>query len=632
MDRDDIPSNPTTSTPLSEMVGRRISRRSFMLKSAAFTAWGMTACSRNETPKAQGETESTIISPEEIGFEEVPWSWEQGLQVPPGYRSHVLARWGDPLTTGVAEFHPSTITPDMQRKSFGTGCDYTAFFPDPEHSDRGVLCVNHEFPDRQHMFSGLEMTKERLQVELLSLGVSVLAIKKDSKGQWKVDIQDPRNRRILAETEFRITGPAAGHPRLHTKTSKDGTTAYGTLGNCAGGITPWGTYLTAEENIQDYFAGDPQATTEAATHRRFGLSGVKNYGYHAVDSRFDLQADPQQPFHFGWIVEIDPQKPEATPRKLTALGRMKHECATTTVSKNGHLVVYTGDDQVFEYLYKYVSTDTYREGDRSHNETLLENGTLHVAKFSEDGTVRWLPLSYGVGPLTNDNGFFSMADVMIEARRAADLLGATPMDRPEDIEISPKTGNVFVFLTGNKERKSTNEVEGHRANSANPVEEGIGHIIEIDSEHEKTETQWGILLHCGHKDPSLQKQSEYHAETTDDGRFAYPDNGAFDPFGRLWIVTDSYGYFDDFPDGVWVTQVEGENRAKPMHFANCPKGSEGTGPTFTPDGKTLFLSIQHPGGGSAETPETRWPDFDENMPPRSSVAVIQKADGGVIGS
>jgi secreted PhoX family phosphatase len=625
MDPDNIPSNSSESPSFNEMVETRMSRRNFMLQAGAFAALSMASYSR-VPPSATGVEESLL------SFEEVPWSWEDGLQVPTGYSSYVLARWGDPLVSGVANFHPATITPEMQRRSFGTGCDYTAFFPDAKNNNKGVLCVNHEFPDRKHMFSGLEMTKDRLHVELLSLGVSVLAIKKDAKGKWEIDIDDTRNRRILAETACRITGPVAGHPRMFTNASKDGRTAYGTLGNCAGGVTPWGTYLTAEENVQDYFTGDPSLTKEASTHKRFGLSGKKSYGYERVDSRFDLQVDPQQPLHFGWIVEIDPQNPDSVPRKLTALGRMKHECATTILGAKGHLVVYTGDDQVYEYLYKYVSTDTYREGDRAHNESLLDDGVLHVAKFFDDGSLHWLPLIYGSGPLTNKNGFSCLADVLLDTRHAADLLGATPMDRPEDIEISPKTGNVFVFLTGNKVRKNTNEIAGQRVNCANPVEEGIGHIIEISSNHDEAKAEWGLLLHCGHRDPSEQKQSQYHEDTTKDGRFAYPDNGAFDPFGRLWIVTDSYGYFDDFPDGVWVTQVEGENRAKPMHFANCPKGSEGTGPTFTPDGATLFLSIQHPGGGTAATPETRWPDFKENMPPRSSIAVIQKDDGGVIGS
>ena len=627
-DPDDLRINPSTAAPLEDVIGLRLSRRAFLGMSATAGALHLLGCDAVSAPvaaQAPAPGPAAPAGPRPLDFQEIPWQSTPDFQVPPGYRYEVLARWGDPLEPGLPPFHPSTLTPEGQIKRFGTGCDYTAFFPDPADASRGLLCVNHEYPSRSEMFPGLEMTPERLRTEMLSLGVSVLALRRGADGRWQVDLADRRNRRITPETAMVLCGPAAGHPRLRTADSPDGRRTRGTFGNCAGGVTPWGTYLTAEENVQELFHGDPAATAEAANHRRFGLTGKDDYGYHAFDPRFNLQQDPQQPLHFGWIVEIDPRDPARPPRKLTALGRCKHECATTALAADGRLAVYTGDDQVFEYLYKYVSREAHRAGDRAHNERLLENGVLHAARFDADGTLAWLPLVHGQGPLDAAHGFASDADVLLDIRRAADLLGATPMDRPEDIEVSPVSGKVYVFLTGNPKRGAD------QVNPANPLPQGVGHILELGADHGAAATRWELLLHCGHRAPTPDNQSRYHPQTSGAGRFAYPDNGAFDPSGRLWIVTDSYGMFEGFPDGVWATQVDGDGRAQTRHFANCPVGAEGTGPTFTPDGRALFLSIQHPGGGNGKEPLTRWPDFQADMPPRSSVVVIRREDGGVVG-
>jgi secreted PhoX family phosphatase len=307
------------------------------------------------------------------------------------------------------------------------------------------------------------------------------------------------------------------------------------------------------------------------------------------------------------------------------------------LNEDGRVVVYTGDDQVFEYLYKFVSTGRYDPNDREANRELLDHGTLFVARFADDGSMRWLPLVWGTGPLTPANDFHSQADVLIETRRAADLLGATPLDRPEDVEPNPVNGLVYVMLTNNKERTP------EQTDAANPRPQNRhGHVIELvppgegkQRNHAALAFQWRILLRGGN--PAVQQdQASYHPATDEDGWLSCPDNCAFDPMGRLWISTDqgSAQVSQGIPDGIRACTVEGPERARTLLFYACPRGAEMCGPCFTPDGKTLFVAVQHPGedkGSSFDAPSTRWPDFDDQTPPRPSVVAITRNDGGLIG-
>jgi secreted PhoX family phosphatase len=408
------------------------------------------------------------------------------------------------------------------------------------------------------------------------------------------------------------------------------------INNCAGGKTPWGTWLTAEENFQAYFGGSaPEAGPLAEAYRRYGIPG-KEYAWAASVDRFDVAKEPNEPHRFGWMVEIDPYDPASVPIKRTALGRMKHEGATTIINKDGRLVAYMGDDERFDYLYKYVSNGTYDPAAGTANGALLDDGVLYVARF-EDDRVIWLPLAHGEGPLTAQNGFASQAEVLIFTRLAADLLGATPMDRPEDVEPNPLNGRVYVALTNNTRRKAE-QVDG-----PNPRPENAhGQIVELvppgdgaDPDHAALEFGWNMLILAG--DPAEAGSGASYGKGSE-AWFSSPDNVVIDPQGRLWISTDQGGAQagNGIPDGIFCCELEGPARAAVKFFFAAPRGAEMCGPEFTPDGRTLFVAPQHPAEmdgfvSTFENPATRWPDFAEGMPPRPSIVAITKDDGGPIG-
>ena len=576
----------------------------------------------------------SVASSSDPTFAEVPRSSGEGIQVPPGYNAQVLLRQGDPVKPGVPEYDPRTQTAADQAQQFGMDPDYVAFMPLPrgsKSSDRGLLGVNHENHRAAICFPGnpKQLTREQCQIQMEALGFSIVEIARGGS-QWLVLRDSSYNRRISTNTEMRISGPAAASPRMRTNADPTGLRSYGTFNNCAGGTTPWGTILTAEENFQNYFVGDAGKGPEAASRKRYGVSGKGRYAdWGRYFERFNLDKEPNEPNRFGWIVEIDPYNPSSTPVKRTALGRAAHECATTAVSHDGRVAVYSGDDARMEFVYKFVTRDK-----AGTSPDLLDHGTLYVAKFEANGKMRWLPLVHGQGPLTEANGFASQADVVIDARRAGTLVGATPMDRPEDVEPHPQTGNIYVVMTFNEQRRAD------QVNPANPrANNKWGHIVEIvppriggKPDHTATECDWGFFILAGNPaEPS--HGARYGAPVTANGWIAAPDNLAFDPKGRIWISTDGQDDAAGFNDSLYCATTSGPARGATRCFFTSPLGSEVCGPEFTPDGKTLFIAVQHPGDGSTfDKPSTRWPDFRNDLPPRGAVIAVTKADGGEIGS
>jgi secreted PhoX family phosphatase len=656
---DDIPLAPPRDDSIGAVIARRFSRRDLLKGSLGVTA----ATALFGSAALTGAPGSARADADAFSFREVASGVDETHHVAEGYDADILIRWGDPLFPGAGPFDPRALTGTDQARRFGYNNDYVAFFPLDERGTRGLLCVNHEYASPEVMFAGVsvrpdrddfaKITEAHVAVEMAAHGVSVVEIALED-GKWRPVVGGKYNRRITAETEMTADGPAAGHERLKTKADPTGLKLWGTLNNCAGGQTPWGTYLTAEENCHGYFWTDRKSADGKRLTKGLGGARQKSYERYGIPSnwyswgrfheRFNVDKEANECNRFNWIVEIDPFDPSSTPVKHTALGRFRHEGAEMIVNKDGRVVLYSGDDSPREYVYRFVSRDTYRPGDKAHNMRLLSEGTLSVARYNDDGTVTWLPLVFGEGPLTPANGFNSQADVLIDARIAADLLKATPMDRPEDVQPHPTSGKVYVVLTNNE------RLRPEQTNKANPrPENDFGHIIEMtapDGDHAAQTFTWDFLVKCG--DPKVAGVGAlWNPATSADGWFAAPDNVAFDSQGRLWVATDqgtAWPRKTEHADGLYALGTEHESRGLPKLFFRCPVGAEMCGPCFTPDGETLFVAVQHPAtdgvkdwapfarNSTFEDPATRWPDFKPDMPPRPSVVAIRKRGGGRIAS
>ena len=650
---EDIATNPDTEDTLGDVVARRLDRRAALRKLLGIGALGALGTSplsgfaglRAEDTTTDGDSEARACR-----FGEIAHGVDRTHHVAPGYSADILIRWGDRVVPGAPDFDPYRQSASAQLQQFGYNNDFVGYIPLPYGSNNpahGLLCINHEYTDAEMMFPasddiGRPSRRAAVDIEMACNGGSILEIKKTS-GKWHQVEGSRYARRISAlNTEMYISGPASGHKRMKTAADPSGRRVTGTLNNCAGGITPWGTYLMAEENFNKYFIGSLGGHPEKTNFTRYGIPG-HGFAWGRYHDRFDISREPLEANRFGWIVEVDPFRPDSKPVKRTALGRLKHEGAATVINGDGRLVVYSGDDQRFEFLYKFVSRDKVDMNDRDANRNLLDHGTLYAARFADDGNLHWLPLVHGQPALDEANGFHDQGDVMIEARRAASVLGATPLDRPEDVEPNPVSGRVYVMLTNNAERRSEN------TDAVNPRANNLwGQVVELitpDNDHAAETARWELLVRAG--DPTRPEASAaWNPATSTNGWFACPDNCAIDPDGRLWVCTDQGSKWKQrsgTADGVWALQTEGTGRGTGRMFFRVPVGAEMAGPCFTPDGKTLFLSVQHPGtagtrnfpgferSSTFEDPATRWPDFSPEMPPRPSVVVITRDDGGKIG-
>lgn len=562
-----------------------------------------------------------------------------------GHVAELVIGWGDPLFADAPAFDVTAQSAAAQAKQFGFNNDYVGFVPLPLDADtptRGLLAVNHEYTQAEMMFPGYDgPTAESTAIEQAATGISVVEIEKQPDGAWHYRRDSKYNRRIMATgSPVLVSGPAAGHDRLKTKADPSGRLVMGTMNNCGGGTTPWGTTLHAEENFNFYFGGTPpRGDGQAASRKRYNMPAARFFKWHEFDDRFDLGKEPNEPNRYGWVVELDPLNPEAPPKKRTALGRFKHEGAESIVNKDGRVVIYMGDDQRFDYVYRFVSTQKFNPDDRAANMDLLDAGTLSVARFNDDGTLDWLPLVHGQGPLTAANGFAAQADVLIDARLAADLLGATKMDRPEDVEAHPHNGKAYVMLTNNSRRTPW------KTDAANPRGPNYaGHIIEMRAprrDHAADRFTWDMLVECGPR--QMATRAPFHQATSENGWFGAPDNCAIDAAGRLWVATDgNKAGTSDRNDGLFALETEGPQRGLSKLFYKGPVGAEVTGPVFTPDLQTVFLSVQHPGvAGAKKLPgfkreatiddmPTAWPDFTPGKPTRPGVIAIRRKNGGKI--
>lgn len=551
-----------------------------------------------------------------------------------GYERQLVIRWGDPLTAPADALSPSEMTAAQAASRFGYNNDYLAYFPLPGTDgadEAGLLVVNHEYPTLHMMFPGVAedqghgpLTEAQVEATLSAVGISVVEVRR--RGDvWAVAPDSRYARRVDARTPIRISGPAAGSARLKTTADPSGTRVLGTHDNCNGGMTPWGTFLSGEEGSRDFFGGDITGLADEALLRRYHYEGGLpdgNFGWPRADRRFDIRHEPHEANRFEWVVELDPFDPEAPPVKRTALGRFAHEGAHCSVAPDGRVVVYLGDDWEFEYIYRFVTRDRFDPDNRAANRDLLDHGVLSVACFSAEGHVDWAPLVFGQGPLTPQNGFMDQGDVVIQARRAADLLGATPMDSPEGYQASPRTGRVYVALTGNEDRTEGQE------NPANPrAANRYGHMLEMTppdrgegADPTADRFSWRLLLLCG---PFEGGGDSFDAAVAPQDRFFAPDNFNFDPDGRMWVTSDGPG--DREEDGLWVMPLEGAEAGRPRLVYRPPIGAECCGPAFTPDGSTVFVSIQHPGETSPSLAEARshWPDGG-NAPPRPAVIALTR--------
>jgi secreted PhoX family phosphatase len=647
-DGDEPESNPSRNPAFRDRIEARLRRRDVLaggLSAAVVSIFGgllSSSAARASRP------ESSLL-----GFKPVPVAAEDRIVVPPGYRVQVLLPWGEAI--------PGTM---LQVGSHHDGLHY---FPIDGSSQDGLFVMNHEYVEPRLMHasaagkklssSGFILTDgKRDDAEVLreinAHGVTIARIRRDADGRW-IAVADPRNRRVTGLTPMEIAGPVRGSALVRTKFSPDGTRTRGTLNNCGHGVTPWNTYMAAEENWAAYFRNGDTADGKPSLpreHARYGVSITRGrYGWELAAGgadefvRFDVSrkgGDAQQDYRnepntFGWIVEIDPFRPDSVPVKRTALGRFAHEGVVFAPARESRPVVcYSADDAQFEYIYKFVSAAPYRRADAGGH--LLDAGTLYAARFNDDGTGEWLPLAFGQGGLTPENGFHSQADVLVNTRSAADFVKATRMDRPEWGAVEPRIGRVYFTLTNNTRRQPD------QVDRANPrARNEFGHIIrwtEDGGDHAATRFKWDLFIIAG---PAGASRDPKGAALDADGMFACPDGLGFDNDGRLWIQTDigerqqNTGALAPFGNNAMLCADPGTGEIR--RFLTGPMGQEITGVVTTPDGRTMFVNVQHPGSTTSAEAfaqgrlDSHWPDGGAALP-RSVTVVITKDDGGVIGT
>lgn len=654
---DEGQNNTSANRNFYDVMEQRVARRGFLLGGLASMVAGLGGVAL--TPRA-ALAQSTSI----LGFTPIPVSMEDTVVVPEGYKVQVLGAWGEPILGDMPAFHDANTAAE-QAMQVGQHHDGMTFFPINGSSADGLLVLNHEYvePRFLHLAAyrgqavdgdavAIDANGKRVDDEVMkeinAHGVSIYRTRLGANG-WEV-VADAHNRRITGATPIEIGGPVRGSAHVVTKYSPDGTMTRGTLNNCANGETPWGTYMTAEENWAGYFVNLSEQPRE---QRRYGVSSRERsrYGWELAASgadefaRFNAAATGasasqdyrNEPNTFGWMVEIDPMNPDSTPVKRTHLGRFAHEGVVFAPAVEGRpIVCYSGDDSRFEYIYKFVSRDAYMPGQT--NGSILDHGTLFVARFDEDGTGEWLALTPGLNGLTPENGFADLADILVNTRLAADHVGATKMDRPEWGAVVPATGDVYFTLTNNSRRSQT------QVDAVNPrAENNFGHIVRwryAGVDHTRTSFEWELFVIAG----GARASEVFTGEALGaDNVFACPDGLWCDSANRLWIQTDMGDIGPDYTGPLKDFGMNAMLAADPAtgeirRFLTGPWGQEVTGIAMTPDMRTMFVNFQHPGAHASDAQfaagdmGSTFPDRDPAMAPRSATIVITREDGGVIGA
>lgn len=594
---------------------------------------------------------STAASASAQGFQFTPIApvdaSVDAVTIPTGFQWAPIIRWGDPVVHGAPPFDPAAQTAAAQATQFGYNNDYLDIIVDQRGGRRtAVLVANHEYVNPGIMFpptADPAVIAEQRRITKAAQGMAVVELTRRRIGApWTATV-GARSRRVTMDTRFELTGPAAGTALVQTVADPSGRVVLGTLGNCAGGTTPWGTVLSGEENFNGYFV-TPTSSPERA---RYGLGSQPTAtGWEEIDPRFRATGGYENESNrFGYIVEIDPRDPNSTPKKHTALGRFKHEGANIRIAPDGRAIAYMGDDERGDYLYKFVSRDRFMSGQsvraRQHNMTLLTNGDLFVAKFTGDSPVAEIN---GSGTLPADGAFdgsgtwipltrqgqsavpgMTIEQVLVYTRLAADLVGPTKMDRCEDVEPHPTSGHVYVACTNNSQRGSATQP----VDEANPrTGNRDGHVIEIIESGGGTGTAfgWNIMLLCG--DPA--SPSTYFAGFPKDqvSPISCPDNVAFDSTGDLWISTDGQPSTLGLNDGLFRVGLSGDRRGKVEQFLAVPVEAETCGPVIHDQEGMVFVAVQHPGeNGAWGAQHSLFPDYGPGslFAPRPSVIQVWRA-------
>ena len=608
--------NTTETSYFRDIAAKALSRRSVV--GAGLTVAAVAALPSAPVAAAPGGAPGKPGGPRRSGLPvtaigPVP-STVDALTVPQGYEWDTIIRWGDPILPGAPVFDGARQSPEAQAGQFGYNNDYIDIIETNRAGTEAMLVCNHEYTNEGIMFPPGTPPETVIRTAWAAHGMSVVELTRRTRGDVWTYVPGARlNRRITLDTPFAVDGPAAGSDLLTTKADPTGRTVLGTLNNCAGGTTPWGTVLSGEENFNQSF----RATGTDPRERRYGLAATQDSRHRrSLDPRWDATTDDyrNEPNRFGWIVEVDPSDPTSTPVKHTAMGRFKHEGAHVIVSRDGHVVAYMGDDERFDYVYRFVSRDTLRPGNsakaRRHNLGLLSEGDLSVARFTgdglgdgvSDGSGEWIPLTRGGQSMVPG---FSVEEVLVFTRLAADVVQATKMDRPEDVEPSLRSGRVYIACTNNTARTAA-QVDEANPRPANKD----GHVVELvptGGDHLASTFSWNLFLICG---DAASAGTYFGGWTGPVSPISCPDNVTFDSEGNLWISTDGQNGSVALDDALFKVPVEGPERGRVQQFLAVPAGAETCGPVVHDREGSVFVAVQHPGeDGTWTAPQSRFPDY-----------------------